>query len=315
MNGSVRLQGVVPPLITPLTEDGEVHRQSLRNLIEFQIDAGVDGLWVLGSTAEYYALDERQRDTIMELSIELAAGRLPVFMGCIDTSPRRSIERARKAAAAGADAVFITTPTYLPVAQAEIVRHCRIVHDAVDLPLYLYNAQFATQTKIENATIRTLAEDGTLAGLKDSAGDWSAFRELVVDMQDMESFDIVTGNEHMMDAALLMGARGCIASVANLIPEVYVALYRAARGGDWAEAARQQNLATAIGMVVKIGDAEGTFVTRFFSGIKTGLRLRGVIETSASSAPFLPAPARTEAAVGRILERFGVGAALVASAH
>jgi 4-hydroxy-tetrahydrodipicolinate synthase len=306
MSGSALLHGVIPPVITPLTDDGEVHLPSLRRLLRFQIDAGVDGLWILGSTAEYYALDERQRDTVMEEAISVAAGNLPVFLGCIDTSPRRSIERGRKALAAGANAIFITTPTYLPISQAEIIGHCRMVRDAVDLPLYLYNAQFATQTRIENTTVRTLAEDGTLAGLKDSAGDWSAFRELVVGLNDLTAFEIVTGNEHMMDAALLMGARGCIASVANLIPEVYVALYRAAKAGDWVEAARQQNLATAVGMVVKAGSADGTFITRFFSGVKTAMRLRGIIEASAASAPFLPAPEGTEMAVRAILDRYGI---------
>lgn len=280
--------------------------ESLRRLLRFQIDAGVDALWILGSTGEFFGLDERQRDLVIETSIDVTAKKIPVLVGCIDTSPRRSIERGLNAQSAGADAIFITTPIYLAIAQAEILRHCRMVRDAVDLPLYLYNAQFATQTKIENSTIRALVEDRTLAGLKDSSGDWSAFRELVVDLAGLEDFDIIAGNENMMDAALLMGADGCIPSTANIIPEVYVALYRAARAGDWAEAARQQNLATAISMVVKHGSSDGTFITRFFNGTKAALRLRGVIDASATSAPFLPAPPGTDDAVQRILDRFNV---------
>ena len=120
------------------------------------------------------------------------------------------------------------------MSQAEILGHCRKVREGVDLPLVLYNAQFATQTPIDVATVRVLADEGTLAGLKDSSGDWSGFRELVVELGGRPGFSIVTGNEHMMDGTLLMGARGCIASTANVIPEVYAALYgRPGAGTGW----------------------------------------------------------------------------------
>jgi 4-hydroxy-tetrahydrodipicolinate synthase len=313
MSASFDLHGVVPPLITPRRPDGEVDQASLRRLIRFQVESGVDALWLLGSCGEFYLLTDEQRQTVMEVGIDAAAGDVPVLIGCVETNPDRSIAWGQRAKIAGADAIFITTPTYLPISQAEILRHCRKVREGVDLPLVLYNAQFATQTPIEVATVRVLADEGTLAGLKDSSGDWSGFRELVVELGGRTGFSIVTGNEHMMDATLLMGARGCIASTANVIPEVYAALYGAARRGDWPEAARLQNRATAINAYVRCGDPRGNFISRFFSGTKTALKVRGVIDHAVTGDPLLPPTRDEEAAVRVTLERHGVGPARVAA--
>ena len=306
MPGTRTFRGIIPPLITPRSPDGGVDVASLKRLIRFQIDAGVDAVWLLGSCGEFYLLTDDQRQQVIDVGIEAADGDLPVLIGAVETNPDRSIVWGRRAKAAGASGFFVTTPIYLPISQAEILGHCRKIHDAVDLPLVLYNAQFATQTRIENDTVATLADERTLAGIKDSAGDWGAFRELVVQLADRGEFSILTGNEHMMDAALLMGADGCIASTANVIPEVYASLYRAALAGDWAEAGRLQNRATAINSYVKCGDPRGTFVSRFFSGTKTALKVRGVIDHAVTGDPLMPATPDEEEAVRAVLERLDV---------
>lgn len=305
MGPAPRLRGVVPPMATPRLADGSVDRASLSRLVRFQIDGGVDALWILGSCGEFYLLTDHQRQEVIETSLEAAAGDVPVLVGCIETSPDRSIEWGRRASAAGAHAIFITAPIYLPTSQAEILAHCRRVRDGVDLPLVLYNAQFATQTPVENETIRTLAEEGTLGGLKDSAGDWGAFRQLVIDMADLP-FAIVTGNELMMDAALLIGAHGAVASTANVIPEVYAAIYRAAQQGNWAEAGRLQNMATQVNAYAQAGDSAGTFVSRDLTGMKTALKVRGVIDHAYTGRPLMPPTADEEARVRAILARYGV---------
>ena len=306
MTGSFALRGIIPPLVTPRLPDGGVDRSSLRRLIRFQVDAGVNAIWLLGSCGEFYLLTDQQRQDVIDIGVEAASGDVAVLIGCVETNADRSAAWGRRAKSAGADAIFITTPIYLPISQEEILSHCRRVRELVDLPLVLYNAQFATQTRIDVGTVRTLAEEGTLAGLKDSAGDWSGFRELVLELGEVPDFSIVTGNEHMMDAALLMGAAGCIGSTANVVPEVYAALYRAAMSGDWAEAARHQNRATAVNAYVRTGDPDGTFVSRFFSGTKTALKLRGVIDHTFTGNPLIAASAAQEDEVRRILTRHQV---------
>jgi 4-hydroxy-tetrahydrodipicolinate synthase len=313
MSTTTPIHGIVPPLITPRLPNGSIDRDSLRRLVRFQVDAGVSGLWLLGSCGEFYLLTDAQRQEVMDLGIESVNGEIPVYVGAIETNPDRSIVWGQRARAAGADGFFVTAPIYLPISQAEILTHCRKIRDAVDLPLVLYNAQFATQTKIDTATVRALAEDRTLTGIKDSAGDWGAFRELVVELADIARFSIMTGNEHMMDAALLMGADGCIASTANVIPEIYVELYRAAQAGEWAEASRLQNRATAINSYVRCGDSRGTFVSRFFSGTKTALKVRGVIDHAITGDPFMPATAEEEQSVRAILAKFGIASPVAVS--
>jgi 4-hydroxy-tetrahydrodipicolinate synthase len=301
------IRGIVPPLITPRTPDGAVDRDSLRRLIEFQVEAGVDGLWILGSCGEFHLLTDSQRQEVMEVAVEAADRHVPVFVGAVETGTDRSIRWARAAEAAGADGFFVTTPIYLPVSQDEILTHCRKVRSAVDLPLVLYNAQFATQTRIDNTTICALAEDRTLAAVKDTSGNWTDFRELVVELCGLDGFSILTGNEVMMDVALLMGADGCIASTANVVPELYVELFKAAREGNWSEAARLQNKATAINHLVKSGDSRASGSSMFFSGTKTALKLRGVIQYAVTGDPMTPATSEEERAIRNLLDRHGIG--------
>lgn len=300
------LRGVVSPLATPLTSDADVDTFSLKRLIEFQIAAGVNGFWVLGSTGEFECLTDQQRRVVIDTTIETVAGRVPVIVGTIDVGTERSIEQGRHAKAAGADGIFTTPPIYMPAAQAEIRVHCTRLREAVDLPLVLYDARYATRTPIEIETLQSLAGSGAIQGLKDSSDDWASLRQLVAATQGLKDFAIVTGNDCMMDAALLFGARGCIASNANVVPELYAGIYTAAQAGDWAQAAVLQNRAAAVARYALCGSSEGTFISRFFIGFKCALKARGLIETATIGAPFLQATAADELAVRTLLQSEGI---------
>jgi 4-hydroxy-tetrahydrodipicolinate synthase len=278
------IHGVIPPLVTPLTSDRDVDVPSLERLVAFLIDAGVDAIWTLGACGEFYYLTDAQRAVVTETVVREVGRRVPVLVGCIDTGTTRSIEAARRAADLGADAVFTTAPCFAPVTQVEVLRHVTAVREVVDLPTFLYDAKYATQTPIEDVTLRKLVDDGALQGLKDSSGDLTTLRMHAVEFEgDSDTFTLLTGNEHMMDAALLMGAKGCVAPAANYAPELYVELYRCIRTDKWAAAARLQNRATRLSRDLDIWG--GASPQAFLESAKTALRFRGIIQTNMSGEP------------------------------
>src|SRR5688500_11938351 len=162
MPGSLDLRGIIPPVSTPLTSQGDIAVDDLRRLIEFQIDAGVHGLFVLGSTSEVVGLTERQQENVLGTAMEVVQGRVPVLAGCIDFTTNRVIDRARRAHQHGVDGLVVCAPFYVKPDQAEIVRHFQMIRDAVNLPIMAYDIPSAVQTKIQRPTLRLLAQQKVL---------------------------------------------------------------------------------------------------------------------------------------------------------
>ena len=164
-------RGVIPPVVTPLTADRELDRASLARSVDRMINAGVDGLFFLGSSGEVvFSTDERRRQ-IVSAGVEAVAGRVPVLVGCIDTETNRVIEHAKEARALGADAIVATAPFYALGGIAEIERHFRLIHEAVDLPLFAYDIPVCVHVKLPGDLLVRLGKDGVLAGVKDSSND------------------------------------------------------------------------------------------------------------------------------------------------
>ena len=279
------LCGIVIPVITPLTQDGDVDAGSLKNLVHYLIAGGVDGLWVLGASGQFYTLSERQRDVVTETAIEAARGRVPVLIGCIDSSPDRCVERGKRAKAAGADGIFATAPIFDAVTQVEVLAHFRRIRECVDLSLVAYNAVYATQTPFAVETIVQLAEEGTLAGLKDSAGV-QEFRRLLVELRHLPKFRVVTGHSYLADIALMMGANGCVPVLGNLIPSIYSNIRDAAERGDWAAARAFQEEAVVLDRVVSSWDPQGSVFGNFFGAAKTVLQILGVVACANPGRPY-----------------------------
>jgi 4-hydroxy-tetrahydrodipicolinate synthase len=260
---------------------------------------------VLGATGDFDGLTDHERDRAIEAVVETVRGRVPVLAGCIEQSPARSIERARRAEALGADAVFATAPGFAPVSQIEVLTHFRRLKAGTSLPVVAYNAFYATQTPLPLATIRTLAEEGTLAGLKDSA-DFGDFRQLVVALSDLKDFPIVTGTQFLADCALLMGARGCIPPLGNVVPQWFVDVYDSARRGDWAHASDVQNRIAAFNAVVRNWAPGASVFGAFFGMAMVALNLLDVLEDVVVADPY-PAPTASQrAAALESLRDFGL---------
>jgi 4-hydroxy-tetrahydrodipicolinate synthase len=298
--------GIIPPLVTPLTAEGEVDVASLKRLTRYTVDGGVDGLWVLGATGQFHTLTERQRSLVTDTVIQEVNGKVPVLIGCIDSGSERCIERAKLAKASGADAIFATTPIYDKVTQVEVFTHFRRIREAVDIPMLAYDASYATQTPMEIATVVELAEDGTLVGIKDSA-DFSDFPHLLAQLRHLPKFSVLTGHTCLADAAFYIGADGCVPTLGNLIPSTYAKIRAAAKRGDWAAARTLQDEAVSLHNIQRLWEpASISIVAKSLGLCKTVLKLLGVIECSNPGLPYPSPTPQQEERVRVELQRLGL---------
>ncbi len=299
--------GIVPPIVTPLTLEGEVDTTSLERLLSLQIEAGVDGLFVLGSSGEVGYLTDAQRAQVVQTAIGHVGGQVPVLVGVNDMTTNRVIAVAEQAREAGADAIVATAPFYAITDAAETATHFRSIHAAVDLPLFAYDVPVRVHSKLSPAMLVELGREGVIAGVKDSSGDDVSFRMLLRQSAGLENFAVFTGHEVVVDGCLLMGASGAVPGLANVDPHGYVRLWRAAQAGDWAAAKAEQDRLTDLFSIVE-APTPGR-VSAGAAGLgafKTALALRGVITGNTMCAPMLSLDESETATIRVVLEQAGL---------
>ncbi|WP_406321720.1 dihydrodipicolinate synthase family protein [Streptomyces sp. NBC_00519] len=304
------LTGVVPPVCTPLTPDREVDVPSLLGLVDHLVAGGVHALFVLGSSSEAAYLRDGQRRLVVESVAAHVGGQLPVLAGVIDMTTPRVLDHVASVTAAGADAVVVTAPFYTRTHPAEIARHFRLIAAASPVPVVAYDIPVAVHTKLPSDVVLELAAEGVLAGLKDSSGDLSAFREVVTGARtrsDITGFSVLTGSELVVDSALALGADGAVPGLANVDPHGYVRLDRLCRDGDWERARAEQERLCALFGLVSVGDATRMGGSSSALGaFKAALHLRGIIDCPATAEPQVPlSPAEVEQ-VGKYLATAGL---------
>ncbi len=246
------LRGVIPPIVTPLNPEGSVDVASLRRLVDFQIDAGVDALFALGTGGEGPYTPAEARDAVLATVVDQAAHRVPVLAGVSDVGTARALDHLAAAERAGADAVVATPPFYGEAGQVEIADHYRRLAEATDLPLIAYDIPSKVHVKIAAETIETLAREGVLAALKDSSGDEDGFREVLERTADLPNFSVITGSDLIADAAMFQGADGMIVGMGNVDPHGFVRLYRATREEDWSSARAEQSRLRALRRITQV---------------------------------------------------------------
>jgi 4-hydroxy-tetrahydrodipicolinate synthase len=295
------LHGIVPALITPLDDRGRVDEWSVQSLVEFQVAAGVHGLLVLGSTGEgpLLAVDEKLR--LVRATVAAVRGRLPVMVGIAHSSPAESAAFARQVQAAGANALVTTPPFYFLSSQNELLSYFRELAARIELPLITYDVPSAVKTKLAAATVRTLAEDGLIIGIKDSSGDLAGFRDMLIATQHLADFHALTGSEHYVDAAMLVGGHGGVLGLGSVIPATYVAIYDAVRAGDWARAGALQKQAIAALQMIYSGSSGGSFTAGAIGSFKVALRELGIIRTAKLSNPLQELSPTEEARVREVV--------------
>ena len=285
MASAPAFQGVVPPVVTPLTADFQVDYPSFTRVLEHLIDGGVHGLFVLGSTSEVVFHDEATRRKILEHAVKVANGRVPVLAGVIDPTTDRVIGHARVAQSIGVAAVVVTAPFYARTSQPEIVDHFRYVREAIDVPVIAYDIPVCVHVKLDRSGVVALAREGTIAGLKDSSGDDGNFRFALMDLADKPEFAMMTGSEIVCDSVLAAGAHGIVPGLANVDPHGYVRLYDLCRKGDWAAARAEQERLCRLFEIVWVSLPRTSAGSAGVGGFKTAMRRLGIIDTNVMARP------------------------------
>lgn len=239
---AAKFAGILPPLVTPLTDSGEIDFDSLDKVVDHLIDGGMHGLFVLGSTGEMAYLTDSQRVEVISAIAKRNAGRLPILVGAMDMTAGRVIEQARRAIEAGADAIVATAPVYALNSPGEIAEHFRQIAAAIDVPLFAYDIPVRLGgVKLSPELLVQLGKEGVLTGVKDSSNDDVSFRRLLAQNKAAGSpLLLLTGHEMVCDAMLLAGADGLVPGFANVDPIRYRELWDAAGVKDWDKAVELQ---------------------------------------------------------------------------
>ena len=223
------VSGVVVPMLTPLLDDGTLDTACARRMARRLVDAGVDGLFLLGSCGEGAALLDEDRRELVESVASEVAGRIRVMAGISESGTARALQAAVAAQQAGADALVFTLPHYFRAAsQEEVESHFRAVAEATALPVVMYNIPQMVKSAIEPDTVRRLARVPNIVGIKESSGDWGRFQGILAGKKQAAGFSVLQGQEKLMAASLLCGADGVVPATANLVPELFVCLMGAA---------------------------------------------------------------------------------------
>jgi 4-hydroxy-tetrahydrodipicolinate synthase len=217
--------GVLPALITPFTQDGaDVDADALAAIVDRLVDAGVAGLVPGGSTGEFTTLSNAERREVIAVTVEAAAGRVPVVAGTGALSTRETVELSRHAERVGAAAVMVVPPFYEALRWRELLAHYTAVADAISIPIMYYNLPSASGVKLDAAQLRELRRVARVTSLKDTGGDAVAATELIQAGEDVPA--LLNGWDTLTFAALAAGVRAVVWGTASIVPEQCVALHR-----------------------------------------------------------------------------------------
>lgn len=276
-NGKLKkpLTGIIPPIVTPLTDRNELDAEGLERLIEHVLAGGVHGIFVLGTTGEAPSLSYQLRREMIDRTCRLVAGRVPILVGITDTSFVESVELGKYAAQAGADALVIAPPYYFPAGQSELLEYIQHLVPELPLPLYLYNMPSHTKLVFQPETVRQAAEIPGVIGLKDSSANMIYFHKLLSLFHDRPEFSLLVGPEELLCETVMLGGHGGVNGGANFAPKLYVDLYNAASSGDFEKAtALHQQVIEISNRIYGIGKHSSSYL----KGVKCCLSLMGICD-------------------------------------
>ena len=249
----MKLHGIIPPVVTPMTADQELDLNGLRKHIDFMLSKGVHGIFVLGTTGEFYALDEREKQEVTAAAVAHCKGRTPVYVGTGAETTREVIRITKMAEKEGADGVSVIAPYFIKPSQAELVDHFKRVAESTKLPVVLYNNPATCGgLSIEPETCAKLAEVPNIIGIKDSSGDLQNTIE-IIRSTPRDRFAVLNGRDTLILAALQFGAQGAIPASCNIAPDLCVGIYEAFAKGDIEAAKSLQSRLHPIRMAMTLG--------------------------------------------------------------
>lgn len=224
------LQGSMVAIVTPMLDDGSLDLDALRVLIDWHVEAGTDGIVIVGTTGESPTVDVAEHCLLIETTVEHVAGRVAVIAGTGANSTSEAIELTANAKALGVDACLLVAPYYNKPTQEGLYQHFAAVAGAVDIPQILYNVPGRTGCDISNDTALRLAQVKNIVGIKDATGGVERGTDLI--LRAPKDFAIYSGDDATGAALMLLGGHGVISVTANVAPKLMSEMCKAAMVGN-----------------------------------------------------------------------------------
>ena len=298
-------------MITPLSARDTLDVPGLERLIEHILAGGVHGLFILGTTGEGPSLSYNLRRELVERACRQVKGRLPVLVGITDTAFVESVNLARHAATAGADALVLAPPYYFAEGQPELQEYLDHLVAELPLPLYLYNAPTNTKVHYELGTVRRAMDNPRIIGLKDSSKDMSYFKQVAGLLTHRPDWSLFMGPEELLAEAVFAGGHGGVPGGANLFPKLYVQLCDAASAGN---VARSRELHAQVMRISESLYQIGRHPSAIIKGLKCALACKGICEDFMAE-PFHRFRAAERGRVERCLPELTAGVEKLVSHH
>lgn len=215
-------EGSFVAIVTPL-KNGKVDEAGLRDLLEFQIASGTNGIVPCGTTGECATLDNEEHHQVISIAVEVCKGKIPVLAGTGSNSTREAIELTQHAQQAGADGSLLITPYYNKPSQEGLYEHFKAVARETDLPIFLYNVPSRTSVNMLPPTVARLARDvKNIVGIKEASGSLIQISEVIDQCGD--DFTVLSGDDPLLWPILAIGGKGVISVSANVVPDKVAAL-------------------------------------------------------------------------------------------
>ena len=231
---SAKFQGSFVALVTPF-RNGNVDEPKLRELIEFHVTHGTDGIIPCGTTGESPTLSHDEHKRVVEVVLEAARGRIKVVPGTGSYSTAEAVELTRHAERAGAAGALVVNPYYNRPTQEGLYRHFRAVAEAVAIPILVYNIQSRTAVNVETATLERLVRDvKNVAGVKEASGSLDQMSQVIAACGP--DFSVLSGDDNITLPLLAIGGHGVVSVIANILPRETAEMVHAALDGDWKRA-------------------------------------------------------------------------------
>lgn len=286
--------GSIVAIITPFSND-VIDEEKLRELVEFQIENGTDGIVPCGTTGEASTLDYDEHDRVIEIVVQQANRRVPVIAGTGSNSTKEAIEMTAHARKIGADGALLVTPYYNKPSQEGLYRHYRAVAEAVPLPQILYNVPGRTGVNLLPETVARLADISNIVAIKEATGSLQQASEVLALCG--EKLDVLSGDDFITFPMMACGAKGVISVLANIMPKEVASLVDSFRDGNMEEA-RQLHL-----RLLRISNA--MFIETNPVPVKTAVALMGKA-TDEVRLPLAPMSEANRAKLAGIMKEYGL---------
>ncbi|MEF8832057.1 MAG: 4-hydroxy-tetrahydrodipicolinate synthase [Candidatus Thermoplasmatota archaeon] len=261
-------EGIFPAVITPFDDSSEIDEQRMGDFIDYVIEGGVHGIYLLGTNGEAPLLTLNEKKRIIGAAMRKVNGRVPVIAGTMCNSTKKTLELSRYAEKKGADAVHAIVPYYYPVTEGSLKEHIEQIADEIDIPIFLYSIPQFTGNEIKTSTVSKLVDIKDLIGLKDSSSDVEWFYQTLEKVRKKrEDFVLFGGNDSLIYTYLTLGGDGAVTAIGNAFPSLVVDIYEKFKAGNFEEAKKKQR------RVLEIKNIFDHYPT--MSAVKGALKVKG----------------------------------------